>query len=113
MSWQDFVTISPLVAGILTAAAILVVDLVRPGRAAVAVGVALAGLAITAILAMIVGAGATPVTAFGGAYKVDDLTTFLDLLFVAAIALTIAFGPDYLSRAACRSPSSPRSSSSR
>ena len=96
MSWQDFVTISPLVAGILTAAAILVVDLVRPGRAAVAVGVSLAGLAITAILAMIVGAGATPVTAFGGAYKVDDLTTFLDLLFVAAIALTIAFGPDYL-----------------
>jgi hypothetical protein len=40
LSWQDFVTISPLVAGILTAAAILVVDLVRPGRAAVAVGVA-------------------------------------------------------------------------
>jgi len=96
LSWQDFVTISPLVAGILTAAAILVVDLVRPGRAAVAVGVALAGLVITAILAMIVGAGATPVTAFGGAYTVDDLTTFLDLLFVAAIALTIAFGPDYL-----------------
>ena len=52
MSWQDFVTISPLVAGILTAAAILVVDLVRPGRAAVAVGVALVGLAITAVLAL-------------------------------------------------------------
>ena len=32
LSWQDFVTISPLLAGILTAAAILVVDLIRPGR---------------------------------------------------------------------------------
>ena len=96
MSWQDFVTISPLVAGILTAAAILIVDLVRPGRAEVAVAVTLIGLGIVAILTLVVGTGATPVTAFGGAYQVDDLTTFLDVLFVAAIALTIAFGPDYL-----------------
>ena len=96
MSWQDFVTISPLLAGILTAAAILIVDLIRPGRAAVAVAVTLIGLTITAILTLVVGSGPTPVTAFGGAYKVDDLTTFFDVLFVAAIALTIAFGPDYL-----------------
>jgi NADH-quinone oxidoreductase subunit N len=96
LSWQDFVTISPLVAGILTAAAILIVDLIRPGRAAVAVAVSFIGLGITAILALAVGSGPTPVTAFGGAYQVDDLTTFFDVLFVAAIALTIAFGPDYL-----------------
>jgi NADH-quinone oxidoreductase subunit N len=96
LSWQDFNTLSPLVAAILTAAAILIVDLVRPGRAAVAVGVAFVGLAITAALALVVGSGAVPVTAFGGAYQVDDFTTFLDVLFVAAIALTIAFGPDYL-----------------
>jgi NADH-quinone oxidoreductase subunit N len=96
LSWQDFVTISPLVAGILTAAAILIVDLIRPARPAVAVATALIGLAVTAGLALVVGGGATPVTAFGGAYTVDDLTTFLDVLFVAAIALTIAFGPDYL-----------------
>ena len=49
MSWQDFVTISPLVAGILTAVAILIVDLIRPGKSSVAVGVALTGLAITAL----------------------------------------------------------------
>ena len=57
--------------------------------------VALIGLAITAVLH---GrrSGATPATAFGGAYKVDDLTTFLDVLFVAIIAMTIVFGPDYL-----------------
>ena len=28
------------------------------------------------------------------AYRVDDLTTFLDLVFVAIVALTILFGPD-------------------
>jgi len=96
LSWQDFVTISPLVAGVLTAAAVLIVDLIRPARPAVAVATALVGLAVTAGLALVVGGTATPVTAFGGAYTVDDLTTFLDVLFVAAIALTIAFGPDYL-----------------
>jgi NADH-quinone oxidoreductase subunit N len=96
LSWQDFVTISPLVAGILTAAAILIVDLIRPARPAIAVAVALIGLTITGGLALLVGGDATPVTAFGGAYRVDALTTFLDVLFVAAIALTIAFGPDYL-----------------
>ena len=89
MSWQDFVTISPLVAGILTAAAILIVDLIRPGRAAVAVAVALIGLGITAALTLAVGPaiGAAAVTAFGGAYQVDQLTTFLDVLFVAIIAM--------------------------
>ena len=94
MSWGDFVAISPLVAGILTAAAILIVDLIRPGRAAVAVATALIGLAITAALTVVV--GATPTSAFDGAYKVDALTTFLDVLFVSIIAMTILFGPDYL-----------------
>ena len=94
MSWDDFVLISPLIAGILTAAAIIVVDLIRPGRTAVAVVVALIGLAITAGLAIAV--GATPGTAFGGSYRVDALTTFLDVLFVAIIAMSILFGPDYL-----------------
>ena len=60
MTWQDFVTISPLVAGILTAVTILIVDLIRPGKSAVAVGVALVGLAITAVLTIAVGAGTTP-----------------------------------------------------
>ena len=94
MTWQDFVTISPLVAGILTAAAILVVDLIRPGRSATAVATALIGLAITAGLTLVV--GVNPASAFGGAYTVDALTTFLDVLFIAIIAMTIAFGPDYL-----------------
>jgi NADH-quinone oxidoreductase subunit N len=94
LSWQDFVLISPLVAGVLTASAILIVDLIRPGRTAVAVAVALIGLGITAALTVAV--GSTPGTAFDGAYRVDALTTFLDLLFVAIIVMTILFGPDYL-----------------
>ena len=40
--------------------------------------------------------GVNPASAFGGAYTVDALTTFLDLLFIAIVALTIAFAPDYL-----------------
>jgi proton-translocating NADH-quinone oxidoreductase, chain N len=94
LSWQDFVMISPLVAGILTAAAILIVDLIRPGKTAMAVATSLIGLAITAVVTIAV--GGAPGTAFGGAYKVDDLTRFLDLLFIAVIAMTIVFGPDYL-----------------
>jgi NADH-quinone oxidoreductase subunit N len=94
MSWQDFLTISPLVAGVLTASAILVVDLIRPGRSTLAVGTALLGLAITAAITLAV--GVTPASAFDGAYTVDALTTFLDVLFIVIIAMTIAFGPDYL-----------------
>ena len=94
MSWQDLALISPLIAGVLTAAAILIVDLIRPGRTPVAVATALIGLAITGLLTIAV--GSNPGSAFGGAYRVDALTTFLDLLFVAIITMTILFGPDYL-----------------
>ena len=94
MSWDDLALISPIIAGVLTATAILIVDLIRPGKPGVAAGIALFGLAITALLTIAV--GNTPGTAFGGAYQVDALTTFLDVLFVAIVAMTIAFGPDYL-----------------
>ena len=94
MSWQDFVTISPLVAAILTAAAILVVDLIRPGRPARrGRRPRCIGLAITAVADARRRRGPTPATAFGGAYTVDALTTFLDILFIAIVALTIVFAP--------------------
>jgi NADH-quinone oxidoreductase subunit N len=92
--FADVVTIAPLIAAVLTASAILVVDLARPGRSGAAIGTALTGLAITAILTIWVGTSAS--TAFGESYKVDALTTFLDILFIAIIALTIVFAPDYL-----------------
>jgi NADH-quinone oxidoreductase subunit N len=56
--------------------------------------VGLGGLA--ALAALIVWTGTTTAEAFGGAYTVDPLTTYLDLLFVSVAALTIVFAPDYL-----------------
>ena len=94
MAWADIVTVSPVVAAVLVASAILLVDLVWPSRTIPSVGVSLVGLAVVA--AVIVVNGQTPSTAFGGAYSADALTTFLDLLFVALVALTILFAPDYL-----------------
>ena len=94
MSPTDLTLIGPLIAGVLTAAAILIVDLIRPGRTQVAVAVALIGLTITALVTIAV--GTMPGVAFGGSYRVDALTTFLDLLFIAIVVMTILFGPDYL-----------------
>jgi len=73
---------------------VLLVDLALPGRSRVAIATALIGLGLTAALTLVV--GATPASAFGGSYTVDALTTFLDILLIAVIALTIMFAPDYL-----------------
>jgi NADH-quinone oxidoreductase subunit N len=94
MSDQDLITIAPLIAAILVAAAIIVVDLVRPGAQTPPLVVALVGLAVVAGVTVV--SGANPGDAFGGAYRVDALTTFLDLLFVTIIAFTLLFAPDYL-----------------
>jgi NADH-quinone oxidoreductase subunit N len=94
LSSGDLVTISPLIAAVLTAAAVLIVDLIRPGRSEPAIATALIGLGMTAIVTLWV--GGAPATAFGGSYTVDALTTFLDVLFIAVIVLTILFAPDYL-----------------
>ncbi|HEX8026018.1 MAG TPA: NADH-quinone oxidoreductase subunit N [Candidatus Limnocylindrales bacterium] len=96
MSWQDAVTAGPFILAILLAVAVVVVDIVRPGARNPVVAVSLVGLAILAVLTVATGANGATSWAFGGAYKVDALTTFLDLLFIAIIAFTIVFGPDYL-----------------
>jgi NADH-quinone oxidoreductase subunit N len=90
----DFVAVLPLVAAVLAAIAVLAVDLALPGRRAVVVATALIGLALVA--AATIAVGQEERVAFGGAYTADALSTFLDVLFVAIIALTILFGPDYL-----------------
>ncbi|MEO7664065.1 MAG: NADH-quinone oxidoreductase subunit N [Candidatus Limnocylindrales bacterium] len=94
MTFADLVTIAPLVLAILLAGALVVVDIVRPGRNAPVLAVGLAGLALVFLMTLVT--GATPATAFGGTYVVDALTTFLDGLFVLVIALTLVFAPDYL-----------------
>jgi len=94
MTAQDLIPVAPLIAAVLVAIAIVVVDLVWPGRHGPVVATAMGGLGIVGALVAVT--GTTPATAFGGSYTVDDLTTFLDLLFVAIVALTIVFAPDYL-----------------
>jgi NADH-quinone oxidoreductase subunit N len=90
----DLVTILPLIAAVLSATAVLLVDLVVPRRRDLALATALIALAIVAVITIAVGGQGR--TAYGGAYTVDKLTTFLDVLFVAIVGLTIAFAPDYL-----------------
>ena len=94
MSFADLATIAPLAGAVVVAIAVIVVDLAWPGRSEPVVLVSLAGLGIVAALTLVT--GATAASAFGGSYTVDALTTFLDLLFIAIVALTIVFGPDYL-----------------
>ncbi|HET9851999.1 MAG TPA: NADH-quinone oxidoreductase subunit N [Candidatus Limnocylindrales bacterium] len=102
MTANDLVVIGPFVAAIVVALAVLVVDLIAPGRRGPALVTALGGLAIVAALTVVTGAGIPGadgtgrVTAFGGAYVLDGLTTFLDLLFIGIVAFTIVFAPDYL-----------------
>jgi NADH-quinone oxidoreductase subunit N len=91
---SDLVTIAPFALAVLVAAAVLVADIVLPGRRLPALAVALAGLALVAVVTIAV--GRTPGSAFDGSYTNDALTTFLDVLFVAIVALTIMFAPDYL-----------------
>ena len=94
MSTSDLVLLAPVIGAVLLAGAIIAVDFIWPGRFVPAIVVTFGGL--TLVGALIAVTGQTPGTAFNGGYVVDDLTTFLDLLFVAIVGLTIAFAPDYL-----------------
>ena len=96
MNGSDIVTIGPVALAVATAVVVLLVDLVLPGRRNLAVFVALVGLAAVGGAVIGLAAAGRHETAFGGAYSLDDLTTYLDILFVAIAALTIAFAGDYL-----------------
>ena len=94
MNWSDLGTIAPIVVAVMVAGAILIVDMAMPGRRDAILGTALSGLMLVA-LTILVQVGHTG-SAFGGAYSLDNLTVFLDMLFVIIAALTILFGGDYL-----------------
>jgi len=100
MTTDDLLTIAPFVAAVGVAIATLITDLIAPARRNPVIAVSLVGLAIVALLTITTGFSAGELagrrTAFGDAYVVDGLTTFLDLLFVSIVAFTIVFGPDYL-----------------
>jgi len=101
--FSSIVTSAPFIATILVAAAILVVDFTFPGRKGPALIASFVGLALVAVLVVVTArdcGGAAGCEAWGigsrGAYVVDPLTTFLDLLFISIVALTLLFAPDYL-----------------
>jgi NADH-quinone oxidoreductase subunit N len=102
MELNDLVALGPFIAAVAVALGVLVVDIVVPGRRGPVLVVSLGGLAIVAALVLTTGQavsggdGTARVLAFDGAYVVDGLTTFLDLLFVGIVAFTIVFAPDYL-----------------
>jgi NADH-quinone oxidoreductase subunit N len=94
VTFQDVTVLAPFIAAILVALAILTVDFIFPGRKVPALAMTFAGLALVAVLVVIT--GQSTFEAFGGAYDVDPLTTFLDLVFISIVAFTMAFAPDYL-----------------
>jgi NADH-quinone oxidoreductase subunit N len=94
MTWSDLVTIAPFALAVVLACTVIAVDAIRPGRQTPVLAVALLGLGLVAVLTAVTGQSGA--TAFGGAYRVDALTTFLDLLFISIAAFTLLFGPDYL-----------------
>jgi NADH-quinone oxidoreductase subunit N len=101
MTAHDLAVLAPFAAAILVAAAVLIVDFILPGRTIPALFVTFGGLALVAALIFLEGQAALNETggkafSFGGAYVVDALTTFLQLLFVTIVALTMLFAPDYL-----------------
>jgi NADH-quinone oxidoreductase subunit N len=98
---HDLAVLAPFVAAIFAAAAVLAIDFILPGRTVPALFVTFGGLALVAALVFVEGQVAVnepggKAFSFGGAYVVDALTTFLQLLFVTIVALTMLFAPDYL-----------------
>ena len=94
MTWSDLTLIAPFAAAVAVAVLVILADIVKPGNRHLALGVVLAGLVGVGLL--VLWTGQTPGTAFSGMYKVDNLTTFLDTIFVAIAAITCLFAPDYL-----------------
>jgi NADH-quinone oxidoreductase subunit N len=104
MTTNEWLAIAPFVLVVALAMLVIVVDLVWPARPERVTLVALVGLMVTAAVTIyagpIVGVGgqlppegqALP----GGVYVCDQLTVFLDLLFLVIAGLTILFAPDYL-----------------
>ncbi len=104
MTQNEWLAIAPflIVSGL--ALLVIVVDLIWPRRPTIVTGAAVVGL----VAAMVVTVAAGPIAGldsrlplegqavFGGVYIQDQLSVFLDLLFMAIALLTILFAPDYL-----------------
>jgi NADH-quinone oxidoreductase subunit N len=104
MTTSEWLAVAPFVIVMALAMLVVVVDLVWPRHpervTAVAIGGLVVAAAVTIYAGPIVGIGgqlpAEGRSVLGGVFVRDQLTTFLDLLFIAVAGLTILFAPDYL-----------------
>ena len=104
MTTNEWLAIAPFVLVVALAMLVVVVDLVWPNRPGRVTGVALIGLILTAAVTVYAGpivglGGQLPPegqAVLGGVYVADQLTVFLNLLFIVVAGLTILFAPDYL-----------------
>jgi len=100
---NEWLAIAPflIVSGL--AIGIVIIDLIWPRRKGLVMVAAVVGLlaamAVTVAAGPLPGGGSLPASGqavFGGVYVRDQLTVFLDLLFMSIALLTIMFAPDYL-----------------
>jgi NADH-quinone oxidoreductase subunit N len=95
VSAPELIAVAPFVYVVALAVVLIAVDMVRPGADRLVTGVTAVGLLVGMLVAAWSGANGLQ-DAFGGAYRRDALTTFLDVLFMAIAFLTVLFAPDYL-----------------
>ncbi|MDQ3493254.1 MAG: NADH-quinone oxidoreductase subunit N [Chloroflexota bacterium] len=104
MTTNEFLAALPLLMVIGLALAVVVLDMVVPDRDDLVSIVAVAGLVLTLVVIAVVGPlpgamGLLPADGLplvGGVYVRDQLTMFLDLLFVGIAILSLLFAVDYL-----------------
>ncbi len=104
MTQNEWLAILPFIIVSGLALLVIVVDLIWPRRPAIVTGVAVVGLVIAMVITVAAGpiaglSGQLPLegqTVFNGTYIQDQLSVYLDLLFMAIALLTILFAPDYL-----------------
>jgi NADH-quinone oxidoreductase subunit N len=103
VSQNEWLAIAPFLIVTGLALLVVIVDLIWPRRDNVATAVSVVG--IVAAMAVTIAAGPLPwggqlpaggQEVFGGVYVRDELTAFLDLVFLSIALLTILFAPDYL-----------------
>ena len=104
MSGDEILAALPLLMVIGLAFAVIVLDMIVPGRDDLVSIVVVAGLALTLVVIGVVGPlpggiGLLPADGLplvGGVYVRDQLTMFLDLLFLGIAILCVLFAVDYL-----------------
>ncbi|MBX3028610.1 MAG: NADH-quinone oxidoreductase subunit N [Chloroflexi bacterium] len=104
MTIQEWLAVAPFMLVMALGMLVIIVDLIWPDRPSRVTGTALVGLLVAGAVTVIAGPipgieGQLPATGqsvLDGVYVRDQLTTFLDLLFIVITILTVLFAPDYL-----------------